>query len=282
MNIQTAPELTLLCLYHYVDPESQVILGYIGQSQIVKREDGSLSYLCMNESTKPEWKFWKLVGVFIAVSPLLRPIPTGMRLFCAKTKNSYPYDTESVETVYDPFNAKENCNYFITYTQPTPGTVPLYLHKLGDGIFPSFDKNPPTDNPNWNNEILNPIFVMTPNSLGIEEEKFNSEDINFYCLNNRCLPWTKDTDTKYISEYNKYKIDECVIRCNQTVLTTSGKPLNILQKIQNQSKIMKYQNLSKIFKKCPPFLISIVIFLFVISLLIVLIMLIKNKNEKTS
>ena len=176
---------------------------------------------------------WFLAGTFYAVSPSFRPIPVGMKIFCAKSSTSFPYNTKDMYLMYDPFNIKDDCVYFTTYNQPVPNTKPLYFHAQGDNIFPSFDSHPPSDLTKWTQTRISPVFVMTN-----KNEKFK-------CINGRCLPWTSDIKYLYDSDPHDelLSLQNCVIYCNDLVVSKNqGKPFNILEMISNESKKQKLIN----------------------------------------
>lgn len=81
--------------------------------------------------------YWKYSFTFLAISPLVRPIPRGMNLIRAELSPSFPYATTSIYAVYDPFTVpSSNVSYvsFITYTQPVPNTIKIYIECGGDVV----------------------------------------------------------------------------------------------------------------------------------------------------
>ena len=216
-----------LCVYTYEDSTTNTYLGYIGLPEINKLQNGTFSYKCGAEV--PEYFGWKYKHTFYVISPFIRPIPTGMRLYCSVINKGFPYNTTDVLDVYDPYQPFENCINFITYSEPVPNTKALYLHKTGKdsndmpSCFPSFDPIPPKG---YQNNIFGTsvIYVMTPETI-LSSDFFN---IQFSCINGRCLPWGK---TEY--GYPKFSLLDCIIQCNQ--IGNKNKPHSILEIIRDNN-----------------------------------------------
>uniref|UniRef100_A0A6C0H2T0 Uncharacterized protein n=1 Tax=viral metagenome TaxID=1070528 RepID=A0A6C0H2T0_9ZZZZ len=209
------------CIWHYIDLETNTFLGYISGPRKYKK-DGVIGFDCKKEETK--YSKWFLAGTFYAVSPSFRPIPVGMKIFCAKKNIESPYNTSDMYLMHDPYNIKEDCVYFTTYNQPVPNTSPLYFHLNGKNVFPSFDSKPPSS---WSPSPISPVFVMM------------SKYENFKCINRRCIPWTSDIPLLYDVDPHKelYPLENCVIFCNGlTVSKNKGKPLNILEMVKEEEK----------------------------------------------
>ena len=153
---------------------------------------------------------WELISTFYAINPIFRPIPVGMKIFCAEINQSYPYNTIDVTLMYDPYNIKQNCTYFITYSQPVPNTVPLYFHKQINNVVASFNPNPPTYSNTWTQTQISPIYVMTKETVG-----HNYNNIKFICNNGSCLPFTKPiSDMFYFNKRYPTNLSKCVEECN--------------------------------------------------------------------
>ena len=240
------------CIWHYIDIEKQTFLGYIGGPK-KSMKNGVVEFDCIPDEQKDSK--WFLADSFYAVSPSFRPIPVGMKIFCAKKNIDFPYNTNDLYLMYDPYNIKDDCIYFTTYIQPVPNTKPLYFHKIGDNIFPSFKSTPPSSSPEWTQSFISPIFVMT------------SKDIKFKCVNGSCLPWIDDIPDLYDSDPHEelLSLQNCVVYCNELVVSKNkGRPFNILQIASDQnSKHVAKTNKKKI--------LSIVIISLVFLLLIVLL-----------
>ncbi len=265
------------CIYHYIDPSTQTYYGYIGNPRKTRLDDGSEVYQCPPEPRT--FKRWFLAGTFYAVSPSFRPIPVGMRIFCAKRIKKFPYATNDVDAMYDPYNIKDDCVYFTTYNQPVPNTEPLYFHISGDLVFPSFDPRPPSDDPTWEQTNISPIFVMTPKSVG-DIFANESSGVKFKCVNGRCLPWVHDIPDMWDSEPlpDLLDLDECVLYCNKTVLSENmGRPFNLLEMVVSGSKTKPV--ISRFIKKLHPWVTGLVITIFIVLLFMILYTLIKKKKE---
>ncbi len=212
------------CIWHYIDLETQTFLGYIGGPKKLMN-NGLIEFDCIPDEKKNSK--WFLADSFYAVSPSFRPIPVGMKIFCAKKNMRFPYNTNDLYLMYDPYNIKDDCIYFTTYIQPVPNTKPLYFHKIGDNIFPSFESTPPSSSPEWTQTFISPIFVMT------------SKDIKFRCVNGSCLPWVNDIPDLYDFDPHEdlLSLKNCVVYCNELVISkNNGRPSNILQIVSDQNK----------------------------------------------
>lgn len=211
------------CIYHYTDPDTGTYLGFIGMPQITRTKSGKITYKCITEPKT--FRGWKNTGVFYAITPMIRPIPFGMYMFCAQKANGFPYDTSDMYNVMDSYNIKNNCVYFITYSRPVPNTVPLYMHKIGTTVFPSFDPKPPS-NDEWTTTDVSPLYVMTPGIFGNDLGK-----IKFRCINGTCLPWKNDIPDIYDdTSTTPSNLDECLLKCN------NSEPKNLIQRLALQDK----------------------------------------------
>lgn len=246
------------CIWHYIDVNTNTFLGYIGEPRKYKK-NGIVSFDCdlkMKEN-------WVLAGTFYAIAPNFRPIPVGMKIFCAKTSSSVPYNTTDMYLMKDPYNIKDDCVYFTTYNQPVPNTKPLYFHLLKNNVFPSFDSKPPSTSPDWTQTTLSPIFVMTD-----KHDKFK-------CINGRCIPWVSEIPSLYDTDPHDelLGLHNCVVFCNDLVISKNeGKPFNILDMVLEERINKKGINFKII-------LYVILIFWIIVSI-IVSITLIVKKNLK--
>lgn len=258
------------CIYHYIDPDTQTYMGYIGNPRKTMLKDGTEIFEC-----DPKYKIfkqWFLAGRFYAISPSFRPIPVGMRIFCAKAMQEYPYSTREITDMYDPYNIKSDCVYFTTYNQPVPNTKELYFHIIENNVFPSFNPQPPSNDQRWSQAQISPIFVMTPSTVGDDPN-----NIKFKCLNGKCLPWVKNIPDIYdiYPNDNLLSIDKCVLFCNELIMSKNqGRPFDLLELISAKRKPI----ISHFFRKLPQWVIGLSISIFVILLFIILYTL-KNKND---
>jgi len=122
----------------------------------------------------------KVVDKFYVIDPKFRPIPSYMSLFCIKSDNSYPYGINSFQQIYDPFNIDDNCLLFITWMEPVPYSIPLYIYKIGNIIYPSLKINSKLT------EIdISPIYVLNEKKF----EKWNKvPQFRFSNYMGRCIP----------------------------------------------------------------------------------------------
>jgi hypothetical protein len=249
------------CIYHYINTDTDTYYSYISYARPVKREDGTFYFDCI---VGKDYK-WKFYGVFYAVSPLINPYPTGMKLFYATKRDSFPYCTTDVGVQYDPYNTKDHTVYFTTYNQPVLNTVPLYFHKRGEFVFPTFDKKPPNDDSNWNSTDISPVYVMTLASV----KKKNIDDVKFKCINGRCIPWTDMPDI-YDAKSNATTFEKCLLICNEIIGDNSDNR-DLIDKIYSESNEIKlsYGNKTLEYKNKGMIGISfILLFLILISIFI--------------
>ncbi len=217
------------CIYHKVDLNTKSYQCYIATSTLVLRLDGTKRYEC-RPHPDPNWK---LASIFYAVNPLVRPVPNGMQLFCAKRNPNWPYQTTSVDLVYDVFDHYVDGTYFFTYTTPVPNTTPLYIWMNGDSAFADFGSSlPPEDLDTFSAATINPIYVLHPTVVGSDYTK-----IDFMCNNGSCLP--KSTDPNIFNpsaSSTPQPLHECLINCNQLVKSQNGgrSPNSLMDIIRNK------------------------------------------------
>ena len=231
------------CIYHSVNPTDKTCLAYLSPPVKTIDEKGRHVFAC--GPSPSSIGRWKLHGIFYAVRPTLRPIPVGMALMCAQKANYFPYDTVRTDTVYDPYTLDSQCVYFITYTQATPGTVPLYLHQQGAHSFPSFDKEPPYANEQmWeagDAGHLPACYVMTEATVGKLDPNPVPPDgkgahVRFTCLNGRWVPAKAVPHDAWNNTTGKdMDLETCLVRCNMVDQSVGGKDtsLSVLDAIQS-------------------------------------------------
>lgn len=263
-----APEILPYCIFHRVSADDGSQTGYIGPPSVT--QEGK--YECLNDALNRG----NLYGHFYAVSPILRPMPLGMQLYCALRADSAPYSTVDVKMIYDLYNRDDaqgdwgGCTVFMAYTQPVPNTVPLYLHKRYDALVPSFDKNPPTNNDGWGKASGgSPIYVMTPESVDKPPEKMN--DVKFKCVSGRCLPWVagKYQDVFGAGSFER-SLRECLVTCDE-IPTRGFGPTSALDVLQRDS-VSSPSGIPYMFKKVHPLAIGCIVALFVAVLAVVMIL----------
>lgn len=251
-----------VCLYHHVDKASGVYRCRITTSTKVRKIDGTYTYKCPKDTNN----VWKLVSVFYAIQPLFRPIPAGMKLFCAKRSKLPPYHTTNVELVYDVFDNSVDGTYFITYSTPVPNATPLYTWVSKSGAFSDFSTSSPPSDINtpvmtdihrdvssikhtkiWDSAMINPIYVLHPSIMGPDYTK-----IKFMCNNGSCLPhagqewieksraakkvgWTgPDIYNPGHIHHEPMSLPECLVNCNELVRIKDGggSPMNLINIIK--------------------------------------------------
>jgi hypothetical protein len=146
------------CVYHSINESTGTYRGYISGPSLRKNKHGKIVFTCAQPESRDPYGRWTLAFKFYAINPMVRPIPYGMGLFCAKKSSTigpspggeaFPWDTQDVRLIYDPYDVDQECVYFIAYNKPVPWTEPLFVHVKGgvefpSGAFPSLDPNPPT------------------------------------------------------------------------------------------------------------------------------------------
>lgn len=148
--------ITPFCIYHYIDKQTSTYRGFIGNPT---QSDGSI-YTC--NPPPVEYGNWYLYGTFYAISPTFKPMPKGVKFIETIKLAEFPYETSKIDVKYDPFDLSKNSINFITWTQPVPNTIPLYIFTLGSSIFPTFENKSP---PNWKQSKLSPIYVLDPSKF---------------------------------------------------------------------------------------------------------------------
>ena len=78
---------------------------------------------------------WYFYGKFYAISPMLGIIQSGLKLITTEAMSVAPYETKKVNML---MMLKEMMSVFLTWTQPVPETVPLYLNISKWDIIPKF------------------------------------------------------------------------------------------------------------------------------------------------
>lgn len=169
VDLLTTSDVLPFCVYHWIDPSVEMYRGYLSGPSIIKDEQGKFKYTCAEPNSLNPYGKWSLAFTFYAINPMVRPIPYGMSLFCAKQRDTFPWDTVSIQPVYDPYDINNECVYFTTYTKPVPWTTPLYVHVRGTfdfptAAFPSLSPNAPlTDYPGRFVKSKPKVFSTLPN-----------------------------------------------------------------------------------------------------------------------
>jgi hypothetical protein len=263
------PEIVPYCIFHQVDSDLGSYMGHI-MAPTVRRKDGVAVYECLNSPLYP----YSIYDRFYAISPLQRPIPPGMQMFCARRSEGFPFLTTHVQMVYDVYNVKDEnslCTFFLAYSQPVPNTVPLYLHSMGENVFPSYDSDPPSNDAAWGSSPISPIYVLTPESVGLTVDTMN--DTLFKCVDSRCLPWKAPgfTNVFDMSDTKPLPLQECLVMCNE-IGSTGRAPTSLLDAITRKTSTSP----PKLPRRTHPLVIGLVVGIFVFVVLIVVILGLKN------
>ena len=265
------------CIYHYIDSNTKTYMGYIDKSLKTKLKDGVETYICPR--MPKTFNGWFNAGYFYAVVPTFRPVPTGMRIFCAKINRAAPYGISDIHAMYDPFNIKDDCIYFSTYNQPTPNTEPLYFHKIGHNIFPSFDPLPPYKSKNWTQSDISPIYVMTAKTVGDLYQVLSNpsntsknKKVDFKCVNTKCIPFVNNIKDMYSFHNNKIMdFQECQTTCDKLDMVPSNSLEDNIDDL-NIHDLVAYQKSSQ--KR----LANIIKFLFISIIFLIIVILVYNKK----
>jgi hypothetical protein len=241
-------------IYHFVDTNTNTYHGYIGYPTKTLTMDGKIVWR-PDQLDNKRYGPWFLYDVFYAFSPMIRPIPNRLKLYEATKSGEFPYDTKSVNYVRDPFDLDNNAVYFITWNQPMPNTVPLYIHKTNDGcIFPSYDKDPPEEtavigSPKWDNDIISPIFVM------------RKPIYNYLPIQGSCLPTLSTSGMSF---------ERCFLTTDKNIFKDQNSARTLLQQLDIDNKSNSLTENMRTKKKSKYIKLLIIIPIFVISLLIII------------
>lgn len=237
------------CIYHNKSQDGSH-KGFIGYSAPNEHKN----FVC--NPPEPAFGSWNFYRSFYALSPMVRPIPTGLKLIHASQLTTYPYNTINIEYGYDPFDFDKDAVSFLTWTQSVQGTTPLYIYNNSEGYpFFTFDKKPPSE-VGWTEHKLSPLFVLTNddskypvNSFGIPEYKFSGN-------HGRCLP---DPDG--------VPIEDCFLLTDEDILYSEKQfgPRTLLEIIKSEKEENNFFNKINLFAIVITFLISITICLIILS-----------------
>ena len=220
------------------------------------------------------------IQIFYAVIPAYVPIPPGMLVFTAKNSTTIPKYTISVLQERDPnvINLDGNVS-FIAWPSIIPYTVPLFLHRMGKIVYPSFDKNTPSNlkyeknnfdmNNIWTDEIVSPIYVI-PETVIVNGQKIPGHKLNFDCYH----------DSRCILSASGTSLLNCLNRCTEVAL-----PENIFHYINRvflskKVKSEKDNTIIKNIKKIPNYIIVIIMTIFFMFLGVFILIEISRNNRK--
>ncbi len=141
MNTIKNTEIVKYCIYYKIQPKTDTYLARITTSK--------------NGKCSPTFNNYFLGAVFYGWKNDIRPFPSGTLLFRSTFKTSPPYNTVLIKPSFDPFFRHPNAVNFVTYSQPAPNIVPMYIYHKNKSVFLTFKHIP-----GWEEDILSPIYVM--------------------------------------------------------------------------------------------------------------------------
>lgn len=263
--------ITPFCILHYDDPTTNTYHGFINYPTRISDVNGNKILKCLQPP--PEYENWKLYGTFYAFSPMIRPIPEGLKLINATKLGNKTLSTKEITYSYDPFNTHDNAVSFITWSQSVPSTVPLYLHISPDGIsYPSFEKKPPSNAPGWTKNIMNQLYVLVDPKTHPYKVDANLHPLPTWKINDDGEPEFKfsGSDNRCIPDLNGVSIEKCFLLNDEDVLQQNPGfgPTPLLTRLQqyNQENTKSPSNINKFFKNIPPYVIVICTTFFILSL----------------
>jgi hypothetical protein len=283
-NTHTHPHpfvIVPFCIYHFINRHTNTYYGFINYP--TKFMDNTTILKCPPDNLD-EYGAWFLYGTFYAISPLIRPIPNGLKLFSAVKREAYPYDTKRLDYVYQ-FNPSVNTINFITWSQPVPDTVNLYIHiSPFGGIFPSFDKNPPQSrqqpesdntengsNKGWTEASFSPIrvfidkteYVNTPLARYIQ----NLDSLNVYPKDIHGIPQIKfkGIQSRCMPNPGGVSLTECFLSTDENLYGSQDYARSLLEEldIENNSRYSIKKNIMSVI------LVILIILILLITLFII-------------
>ena len=205
-------------------------------------------------------------GCFYAINPMYTPIPSYTKLICVDESNQGKdgFGIGSIETVYDPFENRQECTYFITWTAPTPYTTPLYLYESSGSILPSFEIK--KEMKEMKQSFLSPIYVLTDKPMKNtifpadkkqkwfkgRKKKNGQPEFRFKSYMGRCIP-----------DPGGVKLEECTLEHDFDLV----KPLSLTDYLGEREKREereegREENGENIFEKIGNIWVSVIIGIF--------------------
>lgn len=117
----------------------------------LKREKDIISKLSL--SNKEDG--WEYNGFFYGIQPTFGPIAPGMVALCVNNKNTFPFNTESITIMYDPYNYSECSFKFITFIIPHKNTFPIFVYKRDKEYFITT-----IENDSLEPDIISPLYTF--------------------------------------------------------------------------------------------------------------------------
>jgi hypothetical protein len=268
------------CILQYNDPVTSTFLGFINYPTRIQKDNGTYMLECA--PFHREYGNWKNVGSFYAFSPMIRPIPTGLKLINATKLGKNLWGTKNVKHAYDPFNIQNDAVSFITWTQPVTATVPLYLHITPDQTsYPSFDPNPPDNPEGWTQDKLSPLYVLVnpethPTNVDANLQKLPQWKTD---INNKPIFKFIGSDNRCIPDVNGVTIEKCFLLTDEDILHINeyNGPESLLERLRlgKMKNEMGQKYIGKFFSELNPHVIMIITALFVLALIACIIILSK-------
>ena len=224
----TTNQVIPYCIYHYINPDTNSYYGYIGYPITIKSSNGNLRFECSrNEREYKLYNPWRLYGKFYAFSPMIRPIPSGLKLFNAEKASQFPYNTKKITYVYDPFTIDYNSISFLAWNNIVADTIPLYLHIDPTGnSFPSFESTPPSTNiTGWKQAENSPIYVFPYDNDKYPKDNNGLPQFKFSISQNRCVP-----------DINGMTLEKCFLAADENIYNNTDIKLNLLDDIKYSDK----------------------------------------------
>lgn len=255
------------CIYHLENeslPDKEGIgnpsihLSHISSPELIVDSGGTNPrYKCMDKSLL--YSEWKPYNIFYGINPLYKPIPKDMILISSHWKLGEPYNTIEISHVLDPYKIDNDIInftggvYFYAYNRKVNGTIPLYFFKNNDGIYATFNKDPPKNvKEKWIKPKIPVVYVISPDWMSnlnspTKDIGLNDiiNDIKFDIKDYTCIP----------DKNGKLNLSECLLN------SIDYKDTSLLDKIKIETKSNRFNN----------FIYTIPIYFIIISVCIIII-----------
>ena len=263
------------CIYHYNDPKTNTYRGYIAYPNKSRNFDGTEQLKCA--PVPKEYGHWTCYGKFYALSSMIRPIPNGLKLINTEIMNKAPYSTKKIRYAYDPFDTEDMDISLLTWTQPVPETVPLYLHisPLGTS-YPSFSKIPHGDNKElWTLNRLGPLYVLVDKDDHIAGSDANLHNLSDFPKDTNGIPKFTfiNFDYRCVPTPGGMPLEECLLITDENIYQSyRALPQDLLERVQYYED-QKESKIKKFFQQSSPSVIVISLCIFLVSLIATIIIL---------
>lgn len=161
----------------------------------------------------------RLIKMFYAIDPDIRPNPTYGDLLCLTNAND---ETIKISTLYDPFNIDVNCLRMIAWLEYTPNSLPLYLFTNGNNLLISLENNVITGYQPYDIPVIHVLPSPLPfsNSYG------------------KCVP----------DPEGKLDLDQCLVLYNKNITRPEyiGKYPNVISYLESRYGKEKKQDEKKL------------------------------------